>query len=232
MTSISIILVRIIILTNQNPCFSLPKFPPRLYFYRCQAIETRQTTTTTTICPRSQKIITAAARSKDDECNLSEEDWKKFVRRRLWNGSICFMYYMCIKCNKTYYGRNHMKLHLQKHSDNSNFQCKFCFKSLSGQRQLTNHLRSHNIGEKLSCPTCHLKFQAKSSLDRHIRQKHANLPSSAVDNTSVNNRDNECTDHIPGPSTSSGRKRTSRTDIDTEHGNGNSKKKSRKYYYY
>ncbi|KAJ8918981.1 hypothetical protein NQ315_016885 [Exocentrus adspersus] len=103
---------------------------------------------------------------------------KKNISDKASNEGACYVHhrlkhkgkqFVCEVCNKTYYTRAVLKVHMATHVNNRQHLCSVCGKGFNYPNALEYHMRLHTGEKRYKCEYCGEQFRMPNSLKRHIR---------------------------------------------------------------
>ncbi|XP_061580532.1 mucin-5AC-like [Cololabis saira] len=75
--------------------------------------------------------------------------------------------FVCQLCNKGYYSKREVEVHIRSHTGERPFHCHLCEKKFKRRVELNTHLRWHNGEKRHWCPYCEKGFLDYNNLKRH-----------------------------------------------------------------
>lgn len=78
----------------------------------------------------------------------------------------------CETCEKEFFNKLSLRLHMSTHSAEKKFKCEVCEKKFRWECNLKDHMRIHTGDKRFSCPVCKKAFVQKSSMKQHAARNH------------------------------------------------------------
>lgn len=75
--------------------------------------------------------------------------------------------YICQTCNKKFFTKRDVEIHIRSHTGETPFHCNLCERKFTSQVKLNVHLRWHNGEKRHWCPYCDKGFLDYNNLKRH-----------------------------------------------------------------
>ncbi|XP_020561705.1 uncharacterized protein LOC105354939 isoform X2 [Oryzias latipes] len=75
--------------------------------------------------------------------------------------------FICQTCNKTFFTKRDVEIHIRSHTGETPFHCNLCERQFTSQVKLNVHLRWHNGEKRHWCPYCDKGFLDYNNLKRH-----------------------------------------------------------------
>ncbi|XP_070840652.1 zinc finger protein 771-like [Chaetodon trifascialis] len=77
--------------------------------------------------------------------------------------------FSCSECGKRCGNKDHLQIHMKRHSGGKTFACPFCGKKFTKRSNLTTHLRVHTGEKPFTCSVCNTSFSLRCTLVNHMR---------------------------------------------------------------
>lgn len=78
----------------------------------------------------------------------------------------------CQVCEKSFFNKLSLKLHMSTHSAVKKFKCGVCERVFRWENNLRDHVRIHTGDKRFICPVCKKAFVQKSTLKQHAARNH------------------------------------------------------------
>ncbi|XP_075988987.1 zinc finger and BTB domain-containing protein 41-like [Anticarsia gemmatalis] len=79
---------------------------------------------------------------------------------------------LCNVCNKTFFDKLSLRLHMATHSTEKKFGCKVCGRCFRWENNLKDHVKIHVGDKRFVCKVCEKAFVQKSTLKQHTVRNH------------------------------------------------------------
>merc|ERR1712126_285363 len=80
--------------------------------------------------------------------------------------------FQCGSCDKEYFRRQDLKLHVKSYHEGVKFPCNQCDKQFGHRRLLKMHVKSYHESVKFQCDQCDKQYGQRCVLNRHFRLHH------------------------------------------------------------
>jgi len=80
--------------------------------------------------------------------------------------------FQCGSCDKEYFRRQDLKMHVKSYHEGVKFPCNQCDKQFGHRRLLKVHVKSYHEGVKFQCDQCDKQYGQRCVLNRHFRLHH------------------------------------------------------------
>ncbi|VEN41654.1 unnamed protein product [Callosobruchus maculatus] len=106
--------------------------------------------------------------SNCDVCQTSFKTKKALVTHQLKNPSCKVKNHKCTSCNKTFFTKSKLLIHIRTHTSDTPFECKDCFKRFRHQSSLKRHVEVVHEGLKpFKCEICGKDFATLQRVTEH-----------------------------------------------------------------